>query len=620
MPENERWFHSQEDRQRIRQSAETDWGRPIVESLKKQVAERLTHSLVVPATEVGHYHHYFCSEHKRLLTFDWDSPHRHYCPECKSWLEGDRYDYAWLRFIHGNNQVFMRNCALLSIITGDRQYLEHIRSMLLDYANRYPYYKIHGHDMKPDAPYGGRMFCQTLDEANWIVDIAPAYAEAKSILTREEIADVENHLLRPVAETILRNQTGGNWQVWHNAGVAVVAVAVGDEALLQIALNDPVHGYNHMMETGVTAEGWWDERSPGYHFYPLHAMLCTAEAVRCRGIDLYDGRLRALFTAPLRCVYADLTFPAHNDGWHGISLMSQSTLYELAALRFNEVPFQDLLSRIYSRKPRNSWTALLNGEDIITDSRPLQLESCIYRDTGVAFLRSASRTVVLKYGPHGGGHGHPDKLSISIHDGKREILPDLGTPGYGVPDYVGWYRKTVAHNTVTVDEKDQQETAGELIQYVSRSDGGIVEAHCDTAYPGVQMKRRVQLSCNVLSESFICESTDAHTYDYVLLLSTPVSLPQDATAIQLSGKPGYDRIQNARQWDCSNETVFQLASVRLSLKCDSPFKLISGEAPGKPGSTDVSTTMNLCYPLIVRITGTRMQVQATWSFDPPNPP
>lgn len=72
-------------------------------------------------------------------------------------------------------------------------------------------------------------------------------------------------------------------------------------------------------------------------------------------------------------------------------------------------------------------------------------------------LRSDTRTVVLKFGGEGIGHGHPDKLSIAIHDGKRELISDFGTSGYGVPDYLKWYKRSLSHNTVTVDAKDQKE-------------------------------------------------------------------------------------------------------------------------------------------------------------------
>lgn len=78
-------------------------------------------------------------------------------------------------------------------------------------------------------------------------------------------------------------------------------------------------------------------------------------------------------------------------------------------------------------------------------------------------LRSDTRTVVLKFGGEGIGHGHPDKLSIAIHDGKRELISDFGTSGYGVPDYLKWYKRSLSHNTVTVDAKDQKEVQEKLL-------------------------------------------------------------------------------------------------------------------------------------------------------------
>lgn len=609
------YFFSREDRERIKASSETDWGRPIVEAMREAIAERLTHSLEIPELESGHYHHYFCPEHNRLLVFDWDSPTRHFCPECGTHIEGERYDHAWRRFIHGHNQVFLRNCTLLFIITGDQRYLEHIRSLLLAYAERYPQYRLHGHNMKYNDPwYGGRMFCQTLGEANWVVEVAPAYLEALPIMTTGDARKIEDGLFRPQVETILRNQTHGNWQVWHNAGVATVAIALGDDELLDIALNDPDHGYHAMMEKGVTADGWWYERSPGYHFYPLHAMICTAEAVRCRGIDLYQDDLRALFVGPLNSVYSDLTFPAHNDGWHGVSLVSNAYLYEVAALRFGDGEFRDLLSRCYRGTGRSSWTALLNGEEIRPDPAPLRLESCVYEDTGVAYLRSASRTVVLKFGPHGGGHGHPDKLSISVHDGTKEIIPDLGTPGYGVPDHARWYRKSLAHSTVVVDGKDQNETEGNLVRFKATEDGGEVIAECTGAYNGVTMRRSLSLSGKVLTDTFVCDATAPHTYDYVLILSEPVNVPKDATSADLPDAGGYDRIQNPRQWKSEGNERLLLRGARLTVSATTPFTLITGKAPGIPGSTRLDTTMQPCYPLLVRTEGNSMQVKLVFTF------
>ena len=111
----------------------------------------------------------------------------------------------------------------------------------------------------------------------------------------------------------------------------------------------------------------------------------------------------------------------------------------------------------------------------------------------------------MKFGPHGGWHGHPDKLSITLHDGEREILPDLGSPAYGVPDHKLWYKKTISHNTVTVDGKDQAPSSGHLVRFENRTDGGTIEAVADSAYNNVKMRRIVDLSPLGLKDVFTCQ-------------------------------------------------------------------------------------------------------------------
>jgi hypothetical protein len=343
-------------------------------------------------------------------------------------------------------------------------------------------------------------------------------------------------------------------------------------------------------------------------------MILTAEAVRCRGIDLYDEKLKSLFVGPMEGVYGDLTFPAHNDGWHGVSLTKNAPLYEVADLRYADPRFRRLLSRCYARRERDHWMALLHGVDIQPDPSPLQLESRLYEDTGNAFLRSASTTVVLKFGPHGGGHGHPDKLSISIHDGYREILPDLGTPGYGVPDHIHWYRKTLAHNTVTVDEQDQEETAGKLVDFEKREDGGLVVAECDSACEGVTMRRSLDLSGNTLVDEFACEAIAEHTYDYALLLVEPAGIPESATPAELPDGAGYDRIKNPVRWESDGPVIVSIGNHTVEISTPNPATSITGKAPGIPPTFGAKDRLQPVYPLIVRTKGKSMTVKAVWTL------
>ena len=62
----------------------------------------------------------------------------------------------------------------------------------------------------------------------------------------------------------------------------------------------------------------------------LQAMLKTAEAVRCLGINLYGSELKKMFDAPMNSVYADLSMVTHNDGWTGATLTSYARYYNLA--------------------------------------------------------------------------------------------------------------------------------------------------------------------------------------------------------------------------------------------------------------------------------------------------
>jgi hypothetical protein len=71
-------------------------------------------------------------------------------------------------------------------------------------------------------------------------------------------------------------------------------------------------------------------------------------------------------------------------------------------------------------------------------------------------------------GPHGflsiAAHAHADALSVEVrHDGV-EVLVDPGTYCYhGEPEWRGYFRSTLAHNTVSVDGVDQSVDGGPFL-------------------------------------------------------------------------------------------------------------------------------------------------------------
>ena len=61
-------------------------------------------------------------------------------------------------------------------------------------------------------------------------------------------------------------------------------------------------------------------------------------------------------------------------------------------------------------------------------------------------------------------HGHADALSLMLSIGDREILIDPGTYAYHTdPAWRRYFRSTLAHNTVGIDELDQSVQAGNFM-------------------------------------------------------------------------------------------------------------------------------------------------------------
>ena len=213
---------------------------------------------------------------------------------------------------------------------------------------------------------------------------------------------------------------------------------------------------------------WW-EGSSSYHFYTLAALIAQVQVSENSGAGLHDDdRLRAMFRMPVSLAFPDFRLPATNDCWYFSSLLSDvchgvppsESFYEVAYGWYKEPVFARILERNYSCRPRTVVEALLYGEHLSDSGGRFVAESAVLKPSGMAILRSKEALdrqscVLLKYGPHGGGHGHPDKLSISFYARGFPVATDLGTPGYGVDLNETWYRQTLSHNTVMIDGSSQ---------------------------------------------------------------------------------------------------------------------------------------------------------------------
>ena len=458
--------------------------------LRAELREDLARPILVPAPDrpAGYYHDYFCPQHGVQLEFDWTSPDAHRCPVDGAIYRGEPYDRSWWWFVnHAHSEAGYR-LALGWRLLGDGACLTRLDASLNAYAAHYP-----EAGWPKDDPRGrqGKVTYHALDEAVWLIPLAWAYDVARDALPEATRRAVEDRLLAPAAGHLMAQRWPQvhNYMCWLNAGVATAATLVGRDDLLT-EVRDGAFGFRQQVAEGVLPDGTWWEGSASYHYYTLAALLAH---VRSTGDDAARRDLKRMFEAPLRWAYPDLSLVAINDCWFHSSLVGEvghgippaAAFYEIAAGWYGDAAFESILAQNYGAgKPRDSHEALLFGPDQVPSSPEalagkrtprLLTASANLPELGLAVLRSSApqardRTfVLLKYGRHGGGHGHPDKLGLILAGGGARLSPDLGTPGYGIGLNESWYRHTLSHNTVLVDGAPQPPATGRLLRFAAPS-------------------------------------------------------------------------------------------------------------------------------------------------------
>ena len=158
---------------------------------------------------------------------------------------------------------------------------------------------------------------------------------------------------------------------------------------------------------------------------------------------------------------------------------------------------------------------------------------------------SSNLTVLFDYGPGLAGHVQPAKLGIVLFADGDIRLVDPGRAAYAHPLQKAWYRRTIAHNTVVVDESDQQPAKGRLRAYAARDNWSLVRAYTTDAYQGVTLDRTLLLIGDTLVDVFQGWSDKEHTYDYPLHLRGRLNgLPPMGAPSPVSDAPGYREL-----WD-----------------------------------------------------------------------
>lgn len=561
--------------------AEYPWYRSIVAEHKAEIDRFIARRpvYVSPLKQTYVYQMYTCPKHGVELLYEEFRPFEHRCPaDTNEIYSGGKYDMAWAGWYNrllGTDLVWM---GMLYNVYGDQRYAEAGREILTKFADLYLSYTTDNTILGP-----AHVFFGTLSESFWGVDMACGYDLLYNYggFTPADRKSLKEKLFYPLAAITQQfPETASNRQLWYNNVSAAVGFLYGDRALIDFAIEGK-YGFRWQLGSALPESGFWPEWS-GYHFVALRGMICLAEMASHNGYDLYHmeiaGRsMKNMFDAPFLLIQPNYEFPRSKDSGGG-SLLEYAPFYEVGYAVYRERKYLGLLNL----------THLKRGTQVVGESSALgkapepvsmfDIDPGLPRDTlaiypeqsvnlagnGFAILKdSTSRTYLyLDYGILGGEHGHPDRLQMGYYAGGRNWIVDPLNESYMNPSLQLWYRRSIAHNTLVVDQTDQAWTNGYGNFFGALPSFQVASGGSTTEYHGVKLTRTLIQIGDYFLDLFDAESPDVHTYDLPLHSFGDLTLEGlnlERQPIDMFGNkpgiPGYDQLTDISK--CETDSSFQ---------------------------------------------------------------
>ncbi|MGC8887303.1 MAG: heparinase II/III domain-containing protein [Verrucomicrobiia bacterium] len=585
LPSHPRILFTEKDVSEIKAKIATQgWASNYFKNLKSNADNWLKREVALPNRGGQWYHYYSCPEHgARLRT---ESPTRHLCPVDGKVYSGYPYDDVVIMSEHNGYANALKTLGIVYQLTGESKYSDKGRQVLMAYAEKYKSYPLHT-IRNEEKIGGGKVGPQTLDESVWLITMIEGADCIWNNLSAEEKNRVIEGLIKPAIAIIRQHKMGiHNIQCWKNSAVGLAGLLIDDMELVKEAINGE-SGYFNQMKKGVKTDGFWYEGAWGYHFYTISAVVHLTEGAFHCGINLYGEELKKMFDAPITMAMPDLELPAFNDSY-SVELPSQSSLYEIALARYTNNLYRLVIESAGTRANLN---ALFYGEEFHGARPVFAISSTNFPASGYAILssgRGAQATwLCIDYGPHGGGHGHPDKLGFVLYSRGEILAIDPGTANYGVPIQANWYRTTIAHNTLTVNETSQLPAEGKCLAFVSEKDFSAALCYAGQIYTNVSFHRIVALYGNDLIVAIdIIESNTTNVYDIAYHQSGKLLAEIGKPVEKLSDKPGYSQLRSLRSLTTANGIALNFKTpkgndVGWMMVAGEPTQYITGSGIGK---------------------------------------
>ncbi len=389
------------------------------------------------------------------------------------------YDGVVISLVHDTWAIAAIQLGLAYKISGNKFYANKAKDILLAYATLYPTLPLHNKNYEPktnDNLGGGKIHTQSLNEALWLIDIVESFDLVNDVLNTTDNKLIIEKLLKPAADIIASSKSEiSNIQCWKNTAIGLIGLVTNDKKYIDYALLNKNYGINAQIAKGFSKDGYSIDMSPSYHFYALNALVVLANAAKNAGFNIDINVLEPLFSMPVELATSSLTIPAFNDS-KIIGLRGESFLYEWAYKTFGNKEYLPIISKLGREKFQNigptytGWFLLFGIDSLPSNSYTLK-GSKNFSETGLLKLSSGfgskNVTAFIKYNDQrtSRGHFHHAQMDFSIFKGTEQVAVISGNNSYASPLANDWYRNSIAHNTLTVNQNQQSPSSATCLGF-----------------------------------------------------------------------------------------------------------------------------------------------------------
>ncbi len=286
----------------------------------------------------------------------------------------------------------------------------------------------------------------------------------------------------------------GNWEVAQLCGAVYCALAIQDLAEVERFIEGP-GGFLDQISNGIMADGWWYECAIGYNGWVSSEFTQLALALQPWGVDYVHASFPATYSKEYSIFPVDAEkrkqyiygkpfqkwgpvykpYVKIQDMWNamipyidysGVMFANNDAYENRFAANYYEIAYSVYGDPKYASIIKSSGVRdLIYGvAELPEDTPELGKGSAFSDNVGATMLRSTQAEpreriqAVLKYGTHGGYHGHFDRCSLNslMRYGRSFYNPEHVWQGYPAFMYAFFVQSSLPHNMVVVDMKQQE--------------------------------------------------------------------------------------------------------------------------------------------------------------------